>query len=191
MKLLVGLGNPGQAYASNRHNVGFLCLNHFARAQGLSFSQRQARSLVARGSVAGVEVILAKPRTFMNESGKAVAALVGRERIDPADLIVIYDDLDLPLGQIRIRPRGSAGGHKGMQSIIQALGSQDFPRIRVGIGRPEEGGEAVSYVLGNFAPQERPAIQEAIATVGQALITILSEGLEKAMSLYNRPASTD
>lgn len=195
MKVIVGLGNPGRVYANSRHNVGFRCLNHFAKRHGLSFDRSQARSRLALGKVAGEELVLAKPRTFMNLCGQAVAPLVGNFGVSPANLVVIYDDLDLPLGRIRIRERGSSGGHKGMKSIIDLLGSRDFPRIRVGIGCPEEAGmkesDAASYVLGDFAPQERPAIEEVTARVADALDCILSQGIAAAMNRYNSPVWPD
>lgn len=184
MKLIVGLGNPGRAYAANRHNVGFQCLNFLARAHGIPFSQRRGKSRLGSGRVAGEEVVLAKPRTFMNRSGEAVAALVRRFSLPLTDLLVIYDDLDLPLGGIRLRGRGGPGGHKGMESIIAHLGSEDFPRLRVGIGSPTEG-EAVGYVLSDFTPDERPVIEEVRKRVAEAVRCFLAEGLEAAMNKYN------
>lgn len=186
MRLVVGLGNPGKEYARSRHNVGFLCLNHFARSHRLAFSQRQGKARLAQGVVDGMDILLAKPTTYMNRSGLAVAALVRRWKLPLAHLLVIYDDIDLPLGKIRLRPRGSAGGHHGMESIIAALGSQDFPRLRVGIGRPEGETGAINHVLGSFLPSEQGKLDEAVARISQALDCILTQGLEKAMSQYNR-----
>ncbi len=183
-KLIVGLGNPGQNYAANRHNVGFQCLDTFARGHGIAFSQRLRLALVGQGEVAGVSVTLAKPRTYMNLSGRAVTSLLNQLRLRPDDLIVIHDDLDLPLGQIRLRPRGGSGGHKGMQSIIQALGSQEFVRLRVGIDRPA-GDDVMDYVLGNFSADERPLVEAARQQVAEALLCLLAEGLERAMNRFN------
>lgn len=183
-KLIVGLGNPGQAYAAHRHNMGFQCLDEFARRHRIAFIRRLRYALVGEGEVAGVAVTLAKPRTYMNLSGQAVASLLARRRLPRSDLIVIYDDLDLPLGQIRLRPRGGAGGHRGMQSIIQALGNQEFARIRVGIGRPPEG-DVMAYVLSNFSAAERPLAEEVRQRVAEALRCLLEEGLEPAMNRFN------
>lgn len=194
MKLIVGLGNPGRLYANNRHNVGFQCLNWFARSQGISLAQRRARARLGVGEIAGAKVILAKPRTFMNLSGQAVAALVAKFGVSPADLLVIYDDLDLPLGKIRIRQRGGSGGHNGMKSIIAHLGSRDFPRIRVGIAPlqedeataiPKEATKTPEYVLSDFTPQEKPVIKEVCAKVADAISCLLTEGIAAAMNKYN------
>lgn len=196
MKLIVGLGNPGQTYADNRHNVGFHCVNHFARAHKLTFSQRQARCRVGFGEVAGAKVIIAKPRTHMNLSGEAVRPLVRRYDVALHDLLVVYDDLDLPIGKIRIRQRGGSGGHKGMQSIIDCMESIDFPRIRVGIGRPQEVDRqiedraqttrrVVNHVLSDFTTAEKTIMKEVYATVADAIDCILSEGLVAAMNKFN------
>ena len=138
MKLIVGLGNPGRAYANNRHNIGFICLNHFARSQGIKFDQKQGLARIGLGEVAGNKLVLAKPQTYVNLSGESVSRLVRKFNINLDDLMVIHDDLDLPLAKIRISHGSSSGGHKGIESIIQELGSQDFTRIRVGIGRPNK-----------------------------------------------------
>jgi len=165
MKLIVGLGNPGRTYANNRHNVGFMCLNHFARTQGIRFDKKQGKARIGTGEVAGYKVVVAKPQTYMNLSGQSVSLLVRKFDINLNDLLVIHDDLDLPLGKIRIRSGGSSGGHKGIDSIINELGSQDFLRLRVGIGRPikNEGSaefsedEIIAYVLSDFTPDEKPS----------------------------------
>ncbi|MCL4369137.1 MAG: aminoacyl-tRNA hydrolase [Actinobacteria bacterium] len=191
--VIVGLGNPGRQYANSRHNVGFRCVDVLARAHGLTFSQRYAHSLVAHGSILGVEVVLAKPRTFMNLSGDAVLGLLARHRVKPSSLVVVYDDMDLPLGKIRLRPGGSAGGHKGMLSIIDRLGTQEFPRLRIGIGRPTaraglaspEEGHAVQHVLGSFRPEELPELEEVLQRAVAALECVLRGGLVVAMSLFN------
>jgi len=183
MKLIVGLGNPGRAYANSRHNVGFRCVSHFARLNRISLARHQQRARVGAGVVAGTGVVVAKPRTFMNLSGEAVARLAHRFGVPLEDLVVIHDDMDLPLGKVRIRLRGSSAGHNGIQSIIDSMGSRDFARIRVGIGRPD--GDEVSYVLSDFTAAEKGAIEEAIATVSDAIRCILAEGIEAAMNRYN------
>jgi PTH1 family peptidyl-tRNA hydrolase len=191
MKLIVGLGNPGKTYAHNRHNVGFLCLNYFARLHSVRFDRRQCQARVGIGKVRGGKLLLAKPGTFVNLSSKSVACLVQKHGISLSDLLVIYDDLDLPLGKIRLRQSGSSGGHKGMNSIISALGSEDFPRIRVGIGRPQVEEQAISeeaivnYVLSDFSPQEEAIIRPVIANVAEAIDYFLAHGIEATMNKFN------
>lgn len=192
MKLIVGLGNPGRRYVNNRHNAGFRCLVYFARRQGITLDHRRARSRLGTGEIEGTKVVLAKPGTFMNLSGEAVAAILRYYRLTAEDLLVIYDDLDLPLGRIRIRERGGSGGHKGMKSIISCLGSQDFPRIRVGIAAQEddEGAESqrvdvVEYVLSDFAAGEKPVIREVYPRVADAIVCIIRDGVAAAMNKFN------
>ena len=191
--LIVGLGNPGREYAHSRHNVGFWCLNRLARRHGIAFSSRGRLAAVGEGRLAERRVILAKPRTFVNQSGRAVSPLLQRFRLSPQQLLVVYDDLDLPLGRVRLRPSGSHGGHRGMRSIVEAIGSQDFPRIRIGIGRPKVAGEptwepeaVVDYVLSPMTAEERRILDEAAATAAEAILCLLSEGVEAAMNRYNR-----
>lgn len=193
MKLIVGLGNPGKAYANTHHNIGFRCISYFAKVHDISLRGRQCGAQVGIGEVLDIKVILAKPRSFMNQSGRAVKLLLQKFDIPPTNLIVIYDDLALPLGRIRIRPRGSAGGHKGAESIIDYVGSQDFSRIRVGIGRPDEISSAIdapenktiAYVLSVFSPAEEIIIKGTIAKVAEALFCLLTEGIAIAMDRYN------
>jgi len=191
MKLIVGLGNPGKIYARNRHNAGFRCLNYFARLHSIRFDHRQCRARVGLTEVRGEKLLLAKPRTFVNLSGNSVAGLVHKHKIPLSDLLVIHDDLDLPLGKIRLRQSGSSGGHKGMNSIISVLGSEDFPRIRVGIGRPQAGEQSLSedaivnYVLSDFSPQEEAIIKPVIARVAEAIDCFLTQGIVAAMSKFN------
>ena len=162
-----------------------MCVDRLAERHGLTFNQRRFKALVAEGTIAGQKVALVKPQTFMNLSGEAVRSLEGWYKLTPQDILVIYDDMDLPLGKIRIRERGSSGGHRGVQSIIDWLKTQDFPRLRIGIGRREEG-EAKEYVLGDFTPEEKPAVEETFAKAADAVETILSEGIVKAMNKYNQ-----
>jgi PTH1 family peptidyl-tRNA hydrolase len=191
MKLIVGLGNPGKTYAHNRHNAGFRCLNYFARLHSIRFDHRQCRARVGISEKGGEKLLLAKPGTFVNISGNSLACLVHKYHIPLSDLLVIYDDLDLPLGKIRLRQSGGSGGHKGMNSIISALGSEDFPRIRVGIGRPQAEEQFVSedaivnYVLSNFSPQEEATIKPVIAKVAEAIDCFLTQGIVAAMSKFN------
>jgi PTH1 family peptidyl-tRNA hydrolase len=184
-KLIVGLGNPGARYAASRHNAGFQTLDALARAHRLHFARQKFHAHLADGTIGNSRVILAKPQTFMNLSGESVAKLVAFYQIPLPDLLVVYDDLDLPLGKIRLRPRGSAGGHHGMESIIARLGNRsDFPRLRVGIGRPDDR-EDVDHVLGNFTADEKERMHETYARAAAAIETWLREGIEKAMSAFN------
>jgi len=184
--LIVGLGNPGVRYARNRHNVGFRCLRRLAAAHGMEFSRRQKRAFVARGSVCGRPVVLALPQTFMNESGRAVAPLANFYKVGLERLLVVYDDLDLDLGTIRLRPEGGSGGHKGVRSIIQHLGGQGFPRLRIGIGRPPGRMDPADYVLQDFSVEEEPLVEEVLGRAVGAIETWLTEGIEEAMARYNR-----
>ncbi len=189
MKLIVGLGNPGKGYSHNRHNTGFICLNYIAKQHGISFDKKQANARTGSGQIDTIPVILARPQTFMNSSGRAVSRLVKKFNIDLDDLIVIHDDLDLPLGRIRIRKGGSSGGHKGIDSIINELGSRDFIRVRVGIDRPDndEADEAdiIDYVLGDFTPEEERLMSQTIPIVSEAIVCLLTEGLTRATNKYN------
>jgi len=186
-RLIIGLGNPGRKYAGNRHNVGFQCLDHLAEAWGLSFSRRKHKALQAQGQIASLKVILAKPQTFMNLSGDAVGRMARFYKVPPENILVIHDDLDLPLGRIRLRPEGGSGGHKGMKSIIEHLGANGFPRLRVGIGRPTHG-DPVDYVLDDFTPDERITIDVLYERVVSAVEFWLTEGVAAAMNRYNSGA---
>ena len=193
MKLIVGLGNPGRIYAGNRHNIGFMCLKHFARKQGIRFDKKQGFARIGTGEVAGSKIVLARPQTYMNSSGQSVSRLIQRFNIDLNDLLVICDDLDLPLGKIRIRHGGSSGGHKGVESIITELESPNFSRLRVGIGRPgvaessTEISEAdtIAYVLSDFTPDEKQTIAKVIPKVSEAILCFLTDGPTAAMNKYN------
>jgi PTH1 family peptidyl-tRNA hydrolase len=184
--LVVGLGNPGSGYANNRHNVGFQCVERLAAAHSLSFDRRQKRSSLALGTILTRSVILAKPWTYMNRSGHAVAALARFYRVASSRLFIVYDDLDLPLGTTRIRPSGGSGGHRGMQSIINQLGHRDFPRLRIGIGRPPGRMDPSDYVLQDFSVDEKVVVATVLDQAIAAIETWLSHGIEEAMSLHNR-----
>ncbi len=183
MRVIVGLGNPGRTYAHTRHNIGFDVLDEFAKRKKTRIASRQCKALVGKLEHQGEEILLVKPQTFMNESGQAVRDIMCKYNLEPSDFFVIYDDMDLPLGRIRIRPSGSSGGHKGMTSIIRHLGSQEFPRMRIGIGRQ---GEAIDHVLSRFNKEERKIIDVAIQKAADALDVVLNEGIEAAMNKYNR-----
>lgn len=186
--LIVGLGNPGREYHSNRHNVGFQVIDHFAKRHGLEFTRQQSRALISTGSIAGRPVVLAKPMQYMNRSGGPVASLLRFYKVELENLLVIADDLDLPAGTIRLRPSGSSGGQNGMKDIIDRLGSQEFPRVRIGIGRPPRHMDPVSYVLQDFGKDEIPIIEETYDRAADAIETWLSDGITLAMSRHNAPA---
>ena len=184
MKLVVGLGNPGRQYAATRHNVGFMVIDRLARELNVAMTKKMFNTLVGQGLVDREKIVLAMPQTYMNLSGQAVGALLNWHKLDPVDLIVVYDDLDLPAGTLRIRPSGGSGGHKGMQSIIEVLGTENFARVRVGIGRPEiVDMETADYVLSRLDPKE---MEEGLKTAAGAVVSTVRDGLEKAMNLYNR-----
>lgn len=183
--LIVGLGNPGPKYVANRHNVGFQCLDRLAAAHGLSFDKRQKKTRVALGVICGRRVVLAQPQTFMNDSGRSVVPLAQFYQIPPGRLLVIYDDLDLPLETLRMRPEGGSGGHKGMRSIIEQLGDQSFARLRLGIGRPPGQMDPAAYVLQDFSADEKLLIEETLGRAVTAIETWLTEGVEMAMSRHN------
>jgi PTH1 family peptidyl-tRNA hydrolase len=182
--LLVGLGNPGPEYANTRHNVGYMVIDTLAQRHRIPIRRSQHQARIGEGDIAGEPVVLAKPLTFMNVSGRAVAPLARQHSLPPEAVVVIYDDADLPLGKIRVRARGSAGGHGGLKSIIASLGSSEFPRVRIGIGR-SAGGDLVEHVLRSFRPDEREAIRHAIERAADAVECILTEGVEVAMNRFN------
>lgn len=185
MHLVVGLGNPGAEYARTRHNVGFMVVDRLARDLGIEVNRVWLRSLIGLGYLKEKRIILAKPLTYMNRSGEAVGQLLRWYGLTPQDLLVISDDLDLPIGQLRLRRSGSSGGHRGLQSIIEQLGSRDFARLRIGIGRPPQGVEVVNWVLSEFLPEEVPAVEKAVADASLAVQVALAEGMEAAMNRFN------
>jgi PTH1 family peptidyl-tRNA hydrolase len=193
MKLIAGLGNPGRRYQKTRHNLGFMCLNRFGRTQGIKLNKNRFRARVGLGKVADNEVILARPQTYVNSSGESISRLVNRYKISLDDLIVIHDDLDLPTGKIRIRRGGGSGGHKGVESVTAELGSPDYYRVRIGIGRPpatEDSPEIteddiIDYVLSEFTPEEKKIITNTIPVVSEAVLFLITEGLTAAMNKYN------
>ena len=185
MKVIVGLGNPGPAYQSTRHNVGWWVIERLARRWHAGPPRARHCASVAMAAFHGAAALLVRPLTYMNESGAAVRALVAAENLVGNDLLVVYDELALPLGQLRVRPRGGAGGHKGLGSVLAALGTQDVPRLRIGIGPPPPGIDRVSYVLGGFAAEERPVIEHAADLAAEAVECVLRGGLISAMDRYN------
>lgn len=183
MWLLVGLGNPGSRYAKTRHNIGFMTLDRLAGTLGLDFKEK-AEYLIAKGSMGDDEVILLEPLTYMNRSGSAVRKIADKFSISPDRILVVYDDLDLENGKVKIRKKGSSGGHRGVESIIQCIGSQEFPRIKIGIGR-DPFIPAEKYVLAKFTKEQQPAMKEALARSGDIIAAIMRDGIDKAMNRYN------
>jgi peptidyl-tRNA hydrolase, PTH1 family len=186
-RIIVGLGNPGGEYQGTRHNVGFVIIDVLSQRHHIQVKSRRGKAMIGEGVIAGQPVILTKPYTFMNLSGQAVADLVRRYHLSPADVLVICDDVNLPLGRLRLRASGSAGGHNGLKSIIQSLQSMEFPRVRIGIGSPR--GEMVDYVLSKFHRNEQPAVQDAVSRAADAVEIILAEGMDRAMNSFNADKS--
>jgi PTH1 family peptidyl-tRNA hydrolase len=192
MKLIAGLGNPGKYYVRNRHNVGFRCINHIARQYSIQLKRHQYYSQIGIGKIVESQVLLAKPKTFVNLSGEAINHLMRKHHISREELIVIVDDLDLPLGKVRLRQSGRSGGHKGIKSIIAALGGEDFSRVRIGIGRPEQEldnfinrEDVINHVLSDFSSEEEKIIKSAITTATEAIECILVDGMTAAMNKFN------
>lgn len=186
--LIVGLGNPGREYSKNRHNVGFQIVDHLAARHGLAFSRLQNGAAVASGTIAGRPVVLAKPQKYMNLSGIPVGALVKFYKTPPQDLLIVSDDLDLPVATVRLRPSGGSGGQNGVRNIIERLGTEEFPRLRVGIGRPPGRMGAAAYVLQDFSAHDLELILEVRDRAADAIETWLREGIQLAMSRHNAPA---
>jgi len=183
--LIVGLGNPGREYRENRHNAGFVILDHLAARLGVSFSRLESKALVTKSDYQGQQLVLVKPQTYMNLSGISVSGLLRFYKIPLGNLLVAYDDVDLPLGTLRLRPDGGSAGQKGLASIIERLGTQEFPRLRLGIGRPPGRMEASTYVLQNFHPSEVQILSETLDRAIEAILAFTSDGLNTAMNKYN------
>jgi PTH1 family peptidyl-tRNA hydrolase len=183
--IIVGLGNPGRKFEHNRHNVGFKLLNRLSDKLAESFGKVEAKALICKTTYQGERVILVKPQTFMNNSGASVRSLVRFYQVPLENLLVAYDDVDLPLGLLRLRPSGGSAGQKGMESIVERLGTDEFPRLRIGTGRPPGRMEAADYVLQDFPTQDTELLNETLDRAVQAVLTFIQDGLDKAMNLYN------
>ena len=183
-KLIVGLGNPGPKYSWTRHNAGFMVLDRLSRLSGIPVTRKAFSGLAGDGNWAGERVYLLKPQTFMNLSGRSVAEALRFYKLSLSDLLVIYDDLDIPFGKVRLKEGGGHGGHNGLRSLAQELGGTDYARIRIGIGRPERG-DQVNYVLSNFPKEEMDSLLEVLDLAVDALEMIVREGMPKAMSIFN------
>ncbi len=189
--LIAGLGNPGRIYRQNRHNVGFMVVEHLAEKSGIKLGKVQSRAITGAGDWEGKKLLLVKPQTYMNLSGESISSLMKYYKILVAHLMVIHDDMDLPLGLIRIRASGGAGGQKGMTSIINCLGSQEFPRMRIGIGRPPGQMQAADYVLEDFLPGEKTILDEVKDRAIDAIRVFLTLGINQAMTQFNSQPSKD
>lgn len=186
--LLVGLGNPGRQYAGMRHNIGFMVIDRLASRLETAFTRAQLRSLVTDARYQGRRVLLAKPQTYMNDSGVAVGSLVKFFKVPLANILVAYDEVDLPFGTLRLRPGGGSAGHKGLASIQERLGTQDFPRLRLGVGRPPGSKMAAIYVLQNFSRDEAEFLPPLLDHAAEAAMTFVTDGLEQAMTQFNGEA---
>ena len=186
MYIIAGLGNPGGKYENTRHNVGFHVIDTLADRMGIRVDEKKHFALCGKGILAGERVVLLKPQTYMNNSGQSLRAAADFYKVEPEQIIVISDDIDLEQGQLRIRLKGSAGGHNGLKSIIQHLGAQDFPRVRVGIGGKPEGWDLADYVLGQLKGNDAETMQTAYHTAADAVEVMISEGGDIAMNRYNR-----
>ncbi len=188
MKVLVGLGNPGEQYRETRHNLGYLVAQEFRARWGRPREERRARSLLCRMELPSTEVMVARPLTYMNRSGAAVAALLELARVEPVDVLVVCDDLMIGFGTLRLRARGSHGGHNGLLSIIEVLGTRDFPRLRIGVGPPDPGMAHADFVLAPFPREQKERLDEIVGNAADCAEAALTEGLQAAMSRFNRPA---
>ena len=185
--LIIGLGNPGPKYYNNRHNVGFMVADALGDRANIPIRRFEFRALIGKGDFAGARLILAKPQTYMNNSGQAVSALVNFYKIPIEKILVIHDDLDLPFGTLRMRPQGSAGGQRGLGSIIAKLNTQNFARLRVGIGRPPGRMDPSDYVLHDFDPPEEEMLPDVLDTAVKAVRMFIEHGIEQAMNKFNGP----
>ncbi len=186
MILIAGLGNPGEEYENTRHNAGFLVLDTLAQKLGADLSERKHRALCGKAVIGGQKVILLKPQTYMNSSGESIRAAADYYKVPPEDILVVYDDISLAPGQLRIRAKGSAGGHNGIKSIIAHLGTQEFPRVKVGIGEKPPRMDLADYVLGHFSSGEKKIMEEAAKEAADAICEIVNVGIEQAMNDHNR-----
>ena len=184
MYIIVGLGNPGKKYENTRHNMGFLAIDRMAEEYGISVDKIKFKALVGEGRIAGQRVVLVKPQTYMNLSGESVQEIMHFYKEDIENLIVIYDDLDIAAGKIRVRKKGSAGTHNGMRNIVQMLSDDGFPRIRVGIGS-EKKGDLIDFVIGGVSKSEMELLREGVTQASKAAVAIVEKGIEKAMNEYN------
>ena len=185
MYLIIGLGNPEEEYSKTRHNMGFNTINKIAEKYNIQVNKNKFQGLYESALIEGQKVILIKPQTYMNLSGNCVKEFVDFYKIENENILVIYDDMDIEPGKVKIRKKGSAGGHNGMKSIIQMIGTEDFPRIRIGIGRPEHKGDDINYVIGAISEEDKNTLEEATNKAKDIVIEILKNGIDQAMNKFN------
>lgn len=191
MHIIIGLGNPTREYQATRHNVGFDAITRISDDYRIPLDFKKHKAICGKGYIEGEKVILAQPQTYMNLSGESVRELVDFYKAAPEEIIIIYDDISLAVGQLRLRSKGSAGGHNGIKSIISHLGTQEFPRIKVGVGDKPKGWDLADYVLSRFHNDEQPIIREALKNTSDAVRAILKDGMESAMNIYNKSIQTN
>ena len=190
MKIIVGLGNPGKEYETTRHNMGFMTVDRLAKKFGIDIIDLKHKGMCGKGIISGEKVMLVKPQTYMNNSGECVREVMDYYKVLPEDILIIYDDIDLDPGQLRIRKNGSAGSHNGMKSVIKHMGTQVFPRVRVGVGAKPEGWDLADYVLSRISPDADREIIKGTEDAAEAVECIISKGIDDAMNLYNRHKDT-
>jgi PTH1 family peptidyl-tRNA hydrolase len=181
----VGLGNPEPRYEKTPHNVGFWCIELLAHRHGLTLTRSHRTTRLAEGEIEGHQVALARPRTYVNRTGEAVSYLLARFKVKRERLLIVSDDIALPPGKIRLRPRGTAGGHNGIRSVIEALGTDDFARLRIGVGQPPAGSDQIGYLLGEMAPDHRRQVEEAVDRAADAVACVLTDGITETMNRFN------
>ncbi|MCR5149045.1 MAG: aminoacyl-tRNA hydrolase [Eubacterium sp.] len=185
MKIIVGLGNPTREYEGTRHNMGFSAIYQIADRYNIKMNIAKHKSLIGTGIIAGEKVMLVMPQTYMNLSGEAVGEIVRFYKLSPADIIILYDDIDLDIGKLRIRAKGSAGGHNGIKSIISHIGTETFDRVRIGVGHKPEGWDLADFVLSRFSKDELPIVRESVSRAADAIEVMITSGIEAAMNKFN------
>ncbi|MDF2591728.1 MAG: peptidyl-tRNA hydrolase [Clostridia bacterium] len=186
MYVIVGLGNPGDRYAGTKHNIGFITIDYLAEQSGIKLNKTKHKAILGEGTIGGEKVLLVKPQTFMNLSGQSVMDIVNFYKVPSQNLIVIYDDIDLPVGKVRIRPSGSSGTHNGMRNIIYLINNQEFPRIRIGVGKQPDYMDLADYVMTKFNGEEKPLMEDAVKRSAMAVEEIVKSGINIAMNKYNK-----
>jgi PTH1 family peptidyl-tRNA hydrolase len=186
MHVVVGLGNPGNQYAQTKHNIGFITVDYLAEQHNIKINKIKHKAVIGEGTIGGEKILLVKPQTYMNLSGQSVMDIVNFYKVPLENLIVIYDDIDLPVGKVRIRPNGSSGTHNGMRNIIYLLNNQEFPRVRIGVGKQPDYMDLGDYVMTKFNSEEKPLMEEAIKKSVMAIEEIVKSGINTAMNKYNK-----
>jgi PTH1 family peptidyl-tRNA hydrolase len=188
MLLVAGLGNPGEEYAATPHNIGFIVVDRLAARHGIRMTRKECQALIGQGTIGGKTVLLAKPQTYMNLSGVAIKPLMERNEIAPADLLLIYDELDLPWGSLRVKPKGSPAGHNGISDVIEKIGTQDFPRVRLGVHPGHSLSSGKDYLLSRFTRRQTEELDSFVDLAADAAESVIAEGVEKSMARFNRRA---